>query len=433
MNEIISKRGWDSKIFDTGRVDEKVRPIYGTKLQNGIHDEESDGSFVEVNTKFQSHEVGVSTDRVIRNRCGEVRISDTGSESKDLAKIKTKRNCGISVKLKGIKTYGPFFDDLKSCYYNTDDGVKLRYYPHYTGMSIVIEIANPQTASNVYRFSLKEYGCDYTYEEIDGAIKCVSSTGEDNIWIKATYAIDGNGDGGSVYMRLGSVVDGYQEIEKVISPVWLGNATAPVLSDPDVTIEAVDGLVDSFMYNTLPNTNYGSSTVVTMQEFNPPNEQRGLLYVPLSSVGEVNWLNGKFTLGPVSSGGALPYDVKVYRLKRTWTEGTVTWNNADTAWGTPGADNTTTDRDATEESTVSVDNVVTDFPISADTLNNHWNNDADNKGIVIIRQTTGGYVHFKSNQNLDIPRPLFYGEYTEEVAGGQTFTGMFGLGRLGLR
>ena len=43
MVEIIHKRGWDSKVFDTGRVQVKegelARSIYSAKLQNGLHDQ----------------------------------------------------------------------------------------------------------------------------------------------------------------------------------------------------------------------------------------------------------------------------------------------------------------------------------------------------------------------------------------------------------
>ena len=451
MNELIHKRKWDSKTFDTGRK-KKNLPVYNTLFQNGLHDEEPDGSYVDVNAKFMDHEVGVSTDRVIRNRCGEVRISDTGSESKDLAKIKTKRNCGVSLKLKGIKTYGPFFDDLKSCYYNTDDGVKLRYYPHYKGVSIVVEIANPQTAPNVYRFSLKEYGCDYTYEEIDGAIKCISSTGKDDIWIKATYAIDGNGDSGYVHMRLGSVVDGYQEVEKVIAPVWLGNATAPVLSDPDVTIiDGVDSGVieDTILQKNWPTYNYGISQYMQVHRFSATNQTNELLRVGLSDYSNITVTNAYWGVDIYQASGSFHWDL--YKIiAGSWVEGTrfhttaltgePTWDSrlhSGTPWNTAGCEGSGTDHEAVAESNTLVSAVDSDkhLPLTTATVQDWIDNSATNYGNVIkTSDAVAGSDHkARSSETVTGNKPYFYMEYTEAVVAGQKFAGIFGVGRIGVR
>ena len=456
MVELIHKRGWDSKVFDTGRThvgkDKKERTVYGTELQNGLHDEEPDGSFVEVNAKFMDYNVGVSTDRVIRNRCGEVRISDTGSESKDLAKVKSKRGCGVSLKLKGIRTYGPFFDDLKSCYYNTDDGIKLRYYPHYKGVSIVVEISNPQTASNIYRFSLKEYGCDYTYEEIGGAIRCISSTGKDDIIIKATYATDGNGDSGPVYMRLGNIVDGYQEVEKVISPVWLGNAVGPVLSDPDITIEdGVDGRVieDAFLFANNPTYNYGARVnfVANSWELGAASSRTFAIYTDLSFLNGVTVTLAKYIFNVLSFSAEADYRLRP--LKRIWGEGNKTGSAASTGEVTADSarfdeedwtgrcasgagtdyDDTSITGDFTADATgtleVILNNAVIQARIDTPALNKGDGChplDAPKSATVTIVSSEGG-----------ANKPKLYMEYTEAVGDGGKLNGIFGLGRLGIR
>ena len=431
MNELTHKRGWDSKVFDTGRKEGK-KTIYGAKLQNGIHDIDPDGSYVDCNPSMRDYVGNVSTLEAIRGRYGSLRAGDTGNESKDRVKILTKRNCGVSLKLCGHKTYGPWEDTTRKIRFDTNDGITLNYYPSYKGVNIVITIDNPQTASNIIKFSLKKYGCDYIYEEKDRNIIARSSTGKDDIYINALYAVDANGDSGEVYLRLGDIVDGYQIIEKVIAPVWLGNAVGPVNIDPDITIEdGVDGGIinDSFLNSSAPTANYGSNISIGLHELTPGSPQPGIIYVSLTDYGDVVWLNGKFTLSPRESGGSLPYNVKVWRLLKAWTENTVTYNSADVAWQTPGAKGAL-DRASVEEATVSVDNAATDFPILAATLNDYWGGDVDNNGVLLEASQTGGYVHMHSSDSAGI-KPVFYGEYIEDDAVG--FSGIFGVGRIGIR
>lgn len=229
MIELIHKRTWDSKTFDTERFNEDERPIYGAKLQKGLHDENPDGSYDECNILFETADDGDETDRIKRTRCGRISISNKLDTSKDSIKILTKNGNGVRLKLRGYKTYGPHFDNLKSCYYTTDEGIILRYYPHYKGVKLVIEIPNPKTSTNVFRFVVNEIGCNYTYEDTVRGIKCISSTGEDDIYLGSSPAEDGNGDIINVALSLGGLTaQGKQLIRKAIPPVWLGNAAAPV-------------------------------------------------------------------------------------------------------------------------------------------------------------------------------------------------------------
>ena len=445
MVELIHKRGWNSKVFDTGRIDEKERTVYGTKIQDGLHDIEPDGSFVDINTWFQPHAVGVSTDRVIRNRCGEVRASDTASESKDLAKVKTKNLCGISLKLKGYRTYGPHFNDLKSTYYTTNDGITLKYLPSHKGVNIVIVIDNPQTATNIYSFTLKEYGCSYTYEKIDGGVKCVSSTGKDDIYIKATYAKDSDDNYGPVDIDLDGVENGMQVIKKTIAPVWFGNAVGPVESDPSITIDDDTGTFeDTISYNVLPNNNYGA--VTNGQIFNQAtNKQSAFIKVDLTSLSAVTVTNAYF--GFDVFGNFFPVVANAHVILVPWGEGNksnaaatageLSYNHSafPTLWNTPNCKGAGIDRVAAIDSTYTFTGVNSDthFPVSNGAVQGMINTPATNYGWIIETFDVSNSAAWGSSETVTRTKPYIYVEYTEATEGLVRPIGMFGLGRLGLR
>jgi hypothetical protein len=429
MQEIIEQRRWDAKKFDTGRrqlnsdgVTEDI--IYASIFQNGLHDIEPDGSFVDVDTLSEPYEVGVSTDKIIRSRAGEVRYSDTGSTSKQLAKIKTKRGKGVSLKLMGYTTYGPFWPTRKEARYTADNGIEVSQVANYKGFNLTLEIANPQTAENVYKFSVKEYGCDYTYEEVDGKIKCQSPDGEDNVWIKALPAIDSTGSEGSVTLRLGGVTaEGYQIIEKVIDPIWLGNAIGLVEVDPSVTIEdGVDGGVinDAGIYYDAPTTNYGSDTRLYINDYfdQGGESQSSAVWVDLSSYNGVTPINGKFILTGATVVGS-SYDGTAYKLKVDFVENQITWNDrkTGTAWQTPGMQGVN-DRAATKESTYTLPAVgaTCDVDLLLGTLT-EWVG-GTNYGVALVNDTgsSAGYTHVGSAENVSYPIQ-FYMEYTEGVTG----------------
>lgn len=431
MQEIISKRNWDSKLFDTGRIDDKERPIYGTKIQNGLHDIEPDGSFVECNTLLKPCSDGVSTDMASRTRCGEVRISDTGSESKQLAKVKTKELEGISAKLKGHRTYGPMLPTLKEAVYSTYDGITVRQYPNYKGINIILEIANPQTASNVYQFTIKEYGCEYVYEEIDGNIKCISSSGKSDMWIKALYAIDANDNYGSVSMRLGGqTAEGYQIVEKVINPVWLGNAVGPVKVDPSVTIDDDTGTFeDTIIYDGQPTYNYGifnSNNVINQAA----NKQKTFHKVDLTTLSNVTVTDAYMGLDVY--GSAFPLEVSAHVLLVDWGQGTkngsladtgeCTYNDSEkpTAWNTAGCNGDGTDRVALADGTLNITGIGSDthFPLSNAAVEAMIDSPSTNFGWVFESDTEIAVkgITWRSNNSVSGNKPYIYIEYTEGAA-----------------
>ena len=418
MVELIHKRGWDSKTFDTGKK-EKGKSVLGAKLQNGLHDIEPDGSFVDCDMTIETIVNGVTTHQVKRGRYGELRFGDNSSENKHLCKIKYKNGNGISLKYLGADSGSPIINgDVK---FAAADGIRLRHLPTYKGVKIELITDDPLTAPLEYAFSVKAYGQNYTYEIIDGSI---IATGEDGkiITILAPYAVDANDDTCQVHYDLFGILDEYQLFKKVVDETWLRQAAAPVRIDPNITIEdGVDGgvIYDSFLDKVAPTVNYGNRVNIGLHELIPGQPQPGIIYVSLADYGSVTWLNGKFTLSPVSSGGTLPYSVKVWRLKKSWTESTVTYNDADIAWQTPGAKGAL-DRASVEEATVSIDNAVTDFPILAATLNDYWGGDVANNGVLLEASQTGGNVHMHSSEGTGT-QPVFYGEYTESGVNGFPF------------
>jgi hypothetical protein len=433
LNELIHKRKWDSKVFDTGRIDDKERSIYGTKLQNGLHDIEPDGSFVECDVKFMPYSIGVSTDKVVRSRCGEVRVSDTASESKDLIKIKTKKQCGISLKLKGHRTYGPHFDTLKDTYYSTNDGITLRYYPNYKGVNIIIEIANPQTALNKYRFSIKEYGCTYEYVKTDEGIHCISSTGEDDIHIKALYAIDAKESYGEVSIDLIGIVDGLMVIEKIVNPIWLGNAVGPVKVDPSVTIEdGVGGgvIVESMMNAGVVNANYGARVNMNCTDYTPTRVNWAIRTVLTGhGIGTVTLAEYRLNCDQITGGGG--FNCNLWPILRQWNEGTQ--NGAGEVgsicaaaarfsqenWTTNNARNAGTDYDNTTATgsftapvgtgayTVTLDNSIIQARVDGGT----------DYGDVCHNVTDTSSKSFRTETSESGNKPQLYIEYTEGVGG----------------
>lgn len=436
MVELISKRKWDSKTFDTGRVDEKEHTIYGTTLQNGLHDVELDGSFVECNPSMLDYDGNVSTLEAVRGRYGHLRAGDTGSESKDRIKILTKKDCGISLKLCGHKTYGPWDDTTRKIRFDTNDGITLNYYPSYKGVNIVVTVDNPQITSNIITFSLKAYGCDYIYEEKDGNIIAKSSTGEDDIYINALYAIDANGDSEQVSFRLSNIVDGYQRIEKVINPIWFGNAAGPVELDPSVTIDDVSGtLEDNLLISATAQAGYNYGGLDSLQARN-----RSALdwFVSLLKVDLSAYTGNTVTLayfGLDIFGGLATQDIAWNRVLIPWGEGnqtgstaaagTSSWNTSEspTTWNTAGCQGDGTDRQAIPEGTASISSIPdSDYHLGMTLATvQAWLDDASNNNGILLDapdiQAGSKWINVRSSEATSGNKPYFYMEWVDGEGG----------------
>lgn len=428
----VVKRDWDSITHDTGRKQDGKR-VLATKIQNGLHDQEPDGSFVECDTTLETYEIGVSTHKVKRGRYKVLKFSDTASDSKHLAKIITKNDCGISLKFKDNKTYGPWQDTQKKIRYNTDIGVTLNHYPTYKGVNIEIVIDNPQTASNEYTFTIQPEGCTYTYEEIQGGIRCISSTGKDDIFIRVTYCLDVNESQGECGIRLGSVVDGYQEIIKWINPTWLSNAVGPVRFDPSVTINDTSTFFDAILPQNGPDMNYGGGTYFQVYAYTG-GFYNTLLKADTTAYSGTTLVSGtaRFGCDVYNIVGGTPIVTDYYQVLIDWLEGNsfgtrdggCEWGYAKATsvpWTSNGCRGSGTDRNATADGTVNITGLDTDkqFPIS-DALAQAWLDDpSTNYGIVMETLSASKYWRGYSSESGASNLPYYYFEYVE--AAGRTF------------
>jgi len=433
MIELTHRRKWNSKLFDTGRTQLDIdgiteHIIYGTKIQDGLHDIEPDGSFVEINTLFEQVNDSDETNKVRRTRCGRISISNKLDQSKDRIKILTKNGNGITLKLKGYKTYGPHFDNLKSCYYTTDEGYILRYYPHYKGVRLVIEIPNPQTSMNIFRFVCREIGCNYTYEETDNGIRCVSETGKDDIFIEASYVVDSNRDYGTISVKLGGLTPGgHQIIRKVIDPIWLGSAIGPVLADPNVTIDDSTGtLEDTYIDVFNPTFNFGAQTFIGFKDYAAGEKISTLVYVDLSGEPGGTVITSRFGFDIYLQ--SLTVNWQSFKVLTSWGEGNKTssaagagessWNTSEspTTWNTAGCKGSGTDRASSSDSTGSITTTSSDYQVTvaAATTQDWLDNAANNKGFLIEGQggdASGSFAFARSSESGVGNIPYFYYEY----------------------
>lgn len=218
-------KDWDINEHDTGKT-HKGKPVTGVTFQNGLNDQEEDGSFVPCDMSINADIEGVTTHQVKRGRYGELRFADTGEANKHLCKIKYKDNKGISFKYLGGDSALPDVSNGKPKFASSN-GVEIEHIPTYKGVVINIIISEPLTAPFEYSFSIKTYGQSYTYAEVDGAIV---ATGDDakNITMRSNSAIDGNGDESPVTLVLTGEVGGLQTFKKVVDEAWLRTSTAPV-------------------------------------------------------------------------------------------------------------------------------------------------------------------------------------------------------------
>ena len=434
MIEIINKRNWDSKCFDTERVQQvdgqADLPIYGTTLQNGLHDIEPDGSFVECDMTIEAIVDGVTTHQIKRGRYGELRFGDNSSENQHLCKIKYKDGNGISLKYLGADSGSPIINgDVK---FAAADGIQLRHVPTYEGVKIELITNDPLTASLEYVFSIKTYGQNYTYEIVSGSIL---ATGEDGkiVTIHAPYAVDANDDTGQVHYELLGIVEGYQTFKKVVDETWLRQAAAPVKIDPDVTIEnGVNGGVikDNYTRTTNPTYNWGAAINMNIGF---STQRRAFIGVDLANYIGVTVTNAKFSI--YSTSAANLTDLYWYRILRQWGEGNKNGAVATTgemsyndyavpnAWTVAGCDGAGTDRSATSENAS-----------AGSWLGVGWNDfdclptsiEADLGGffsIMIKDDVTASNKGLISSQGTSGLRPTFYMEYTEGLPGFPFFFG----------
>ena len=222
---MIKHKDWDIDEISTGRFKDK-KPIIGVTFQNGLNDINPDKTFSPCDMNLSIISEGVTTHRVNRGRYGELRFADTGEANKHLCKIKYKDSKGISFKYLGGNSGLPDVSGGKPRFVS-DDGIEIEHIPTHKGVAINIIVNGPSTAPFEYSFSIKTYGQDYTYIQQEEAIVAMGNDLK-SVTIRATNAVDADGNESPISLILSEVVGGFQTFKKVVDESWLRSAIAPV-------------------------------------------------------------------------------------------------------------------------------------------------------------------------------------------------------------
>ena len=148
--------------------------------------------------------------------------------------------------------------------------------------------------------------------------------------------------------------------------------------------------IDAHIASDVPNTNRGTVASADVGEYSGA-VGRMLLKFDLSSIPSSAVVSSAtLTLTPVGDYSSNARTLSVYRCLRAWTEAGVTWNKYDgtNAWGTAGADNTTSDRESSAIGTLSVGasptlNTGMDITLTASKIQEMVSGTFTNNGFVI--------------------------------------------------
>lgn len=416
-------KSWDINEQDTGRF-HNGKPIINATLQNGLNDIEPDGSFIPCDMGLIASDNGVTTHQITRGRFGELRFTDSASTNKHLCKIKYKSGKGVSLKYLDGDSGLPDVSNGKPVF-ESSNGVQLRHYPTYKGVRIELVVNDPLTAPTEYVFSVKKYGQEYTFLEEDGAI-IIQGTDGQNITIMSPYAMDADGDIGTVSLELGEVVGGYQEFKKVVDETWLRQAKAPVIIDPTVTIDDDTGtFYDALLYNGLPGNNFGAFVKNSIIDYGAGNRQRVLHYVDLTAYSDIEVTDAYFGFHIFE--GTFPKDVNAYPVLVPWGEGNKngatagtgecswTYSAKTTTWTTGGCGSVGNDRSATLAGNVNFAAISSDqhFPVTNASLQAMIDNPSTNYGYLFesVAEAAGKFAAWYSNEAGVGNKPYLYFEY----------------------
>ena len=430
----IHHEDWDINTHVTGRfyVDPKTKrkvPIMGAIFQNGLNDKNLDGTFSPCDEGVSHVVNGVTHLQMNRGRMGELRFGDSGDANQNLVKLKNKKEIngkktGISFKYTDSEGEAMEYNGGKpKCTFA--NGISIESTPYYKGVKMDILIEDPLTAPTEYNFSCKTYGQDYTVIEENGGL---TFRGEDQepIFIKPPYAIDANGDIGTVTIHYLGMENNLHFFKKVVDKAWLRAAIGTVRIDPDVIIiDGVNGtIIDTAMNALAPTFNYGTSNVTRTSP-----TQAALLAVDLSAFSGYTVVSSKFSINYIiiSVAGTIAW----HRVLKSWIEGISngaanngepTYNsqshNVD-LWDTVGCAGDGTDRQTTSEGSVYISATgFADLDMTNATSQAWLDNSGNNHGIVIPAASPVNIIGHASEQTNSANRPKFYLEYTEGAGDG---------------
>lgn len=432
MKELIHKRKLDSKTFDTGRTQLNVDgvtedPIYGTRVQNGLHAIESDGSLVDCDMGIEESTDGVTHLRAKKGRWGQMRFGDSSHPNSFLVKIKNKDLKGVSFKYTGANGSSMTANNGKPLC-NFDNGISIESTPYYKGVKMDIIVNDPLTAPLEYHFSVKTYGQDYDFIEENGGAT-LRGEDQDPIFIKPPYAEDANGDIGPVTIHYTGMDGNLITFKKAIDEEWLRQAVAPVRIDPDVTIDDVSGTLEDTRiahFTGLDDYNYGGATFLNFVNNAANDMQNDLLRVDLTAYSGIIVTSAKFGIDIYFKNTQNPA-LSIHRMLRAWGEGnrngaTATagqssWNDffQPNAWATAGALSNGNDRQTSAESTTTITGVDSDFALDLtaasvqDDIDNPGNNHG--YGVYNTNQVAGSNAKAYTSESGVGNIPYFYMEW----------------------
>lgn len=439
---MIHHKGWDINEEPTGKT-HKGKPIIGTTIQNGLNDIEpaipgQKRTFVPCDEGVSEVTQGVTHLKMNRGRMGELRFGDSSHPNSFLVKIKNKDLKGVSFKYTGATGSSMTANNGKPlCHF--DNGISIESTPYYKGVKMDIIINDPLAAPLEYPFSVKTYGQDYTFIEENGG---ATLRGEDQspIFIKPPYAVDANGDVGSVTIHYTGMDGNLITFKKVVDEAWFRQAAAPVRIDPDITIDRDSGtFIDTYLNSAPANLdkNSGIVNIIWTHRFTAgTNETDAMTNADLTSLSGKTVLNAH--LGATESNrSGNGYNIKIHRIiAGAWIEGTKnnttasagepTFNNRAhpaTAWNTAGCRGSGTDYQTTPESTTFVGSAGTHtFDLTPATLQDMIENPSTNYGFIWRTDdaAAGEFEQFHSSEGAGA-KPFIYIEYTEGVFKGWPF------------
>jgi len=177
----------------------------------------------------------------------------------------------------------------------------------------------------------------------------------DGTTINPGHAWDANGDEIQILIRVVDLPSPKKfKIYWGVPVDWLSSAAFPVTIDPTYS-EQPDAAAgkDAQIDSNSATTNYGTTSGFDVGEKNaaPNNTRRTLIQFDLSAISSGSIISsGVLSIWQYGEFSDNTRTARVYRLLQAWTEAGATWNTYDgiSNWGTAGANNTTTDREATE-------------------------------------------------------------------------------------
>lgn len=332
MVEIINRRKPDSKTFDTGKtkvdpVTQKIVPIYGTKIEKGLHYRKN-GKLHNVDTT-----VFEQTDYEFTHKVDEARVilrfgDNSGNTKKHLFGIEDDKGNWLNVKLdktghnmSGTPGNKPTFPHA--------DGLIVEHIPVYNGVKTNYRLGNSGINEVVVTF---KYNQELTPEQRGNTI-VFTRDGKDIFILPASYAYDaavGMEEIEPVTMQLGDIGN-FKSATLTVDSDWLENATDPII-DPSVTIPSTNAAFEyatTRTHTTAYDKNYSDAGGEPFINYAASNDINGIVAkVDLSAYAGETIISGSARFGAnVNRISGTSINIEWHELYRNWDQGT--------SWGTP--------------------------------------------------------------------------------------------------